>query len=458
MVQRFTVNINGTLEIFLDFRPLDYAQLGDNFRIVLPIRASRLVNLQEASETTLKVFYSNLRFQREYSLIVTFFSSIILKSAVEDTSIFAPGSSHTFLVNFETLAEPSCASVRLTDTNYQSTPISIGTSAAFCSLIFPNLAYRGPYDIADSTWRINLILEVEGNLKMTTVVRNLASEQTVSTSVAVTILPCAPPLLSIENRAENFFLPSQIARTKMVILLAKTILRCNLTLSNERKWQLFLVNQTNGNHISQIDLSNNPTEKNSEIVIRPNILRFGLYKFVFNVRMIGSSLLGRRFESSIDTYLRVVPTGIVVWGLKGGVAERRLGMNQELKFTPSKFSFDQDGLVSISSLKFKFYCTVVDSGIVRPYPSRNSREKFDLFSLKNASYPMSSNTTCFDDINGYEFDLSGNSITIFTSYLTYFRTRIYRFMIATTNLGKEYFQEFDLRLEFFQRVPIIEMG
>ena len=414
--------------------------------------------MKEASETTLKVIYSNSRFLRDFSFNVTFFSSIILKSAVENTEVFTPGSSHTFLVNFETLAEPSCASVRLTDVNYESTPISFGTDAAWCRFFFPNLVYNGPYDIIDSTWKINLILKVEGNLKMTAVVRNSASEKTVSTSVAVTNLPCAPPLLSIEERAENFFLPKKIARTKMIILLAESILRCNLTLSNEKKWQLFLVNEVNGRHISQIDLSNNPTVKNSEIVIRPNTLRYGLYKFVFVVRMVGSNLLGRRFESSIDTYLRVVPTGIVVWGLKGGAAERRLGMNQQLKFSPVEFSFDQDALVSISSLKFKFYCTVVDSGIARPYPPKNSREKLDLFSLKNGSYPMSSNTTCFDDFNGYEFDLSANSITIFTSHLTFYRIRAYRFMIATLYLGQEYFQEFDLRLEFVQRVPIINMG
>ncbi|RNA30190.1 polycystin-1-like isoform X2 [Brachionus plicatilis] len=438
IIERFIIDINGIRETYLDFSSLNYVRSGQSYQIILPFKTDK--------------------FRRDFSLNATFYSAIILENAVENTTIFAPGSPHTFLINFETLAEPSCASVILTDTNYRSRPISIGTDASTCSTFFPGLAYNGSYDIVQSTWRINFILQIEGNIKMTATVRNSASEKTVSTSVTVTSLPCAPPLLSIEDRAEFFFLPIEVARTKMIILLAESILRCNLTLSNERGWQLYLVNQANGEHISQIDLSGNPTEKNAEIVIRPNTLSYGLYKFVYFTRMTGSNLMGRNFESRIDTYVRVVPTGIVVWGLKGGVAERRLGIEQELEFTPTAFSFDQDSLVSILSLKFKFFCTVVDSGIVRPYPSRNAREKLDLFSLKNGSHLMTSNTTCFEDPSGFEFGSSGNSIKISTAYLAYYKTRAYRFMISTEYLGQEYYQEFDLWLEFVKKTPIISLG
>lgn len=458
MVERFIIDIARIRETYLDFSSLNYVQSGQSYQIILPFKIDKLRNVPTGSAETVKIFYSNSRFRREFSLNATFFSAIILKNAVENTSIFLPGSSHTFLVNFETLAEPSCASVILTDTNYRSRPISIGTDASTCSSFFPGTVYNGTYDIINSTWRINLTLEVEGNIRMNVVVRNSASEKSVSTSVTVTRMPCAPPLLSIEDRAEFFYLPIKIARTKMITLLAESVLRCNLTLSNEKGWSLFLIDQTNGRHISRVDLSNNPTEKNAEIVIGPNSLNYGLYKFVFTVRMTGSNLMGRIFESSIDSYIKVVPTGIVVWGLKGGVAERRIGIEQELEFTPSAFSFDQDSLVSISSLKFKFYCTVVDSGILQPYPSKNSRTKLDLFSLKNGSYPMSSNTTCFEDPNGYEFGSSGNSIKIFTAFLTYYKIRAYRFMISTEYLGEEYYQEFDLWLEFVKKTPIISIG
>ncbi|CAF0876239.1 unnamed protein product, partial [Brachionus calyciflorus] len=458
LIDRFVISINGISQTYTDFSNLNYAQTGTSFSIILPFLSDNLRQIRNSSVLQLSISYSNARFRSRLVLNTTLFSAIILRNAVDNTTVFPPGSSHTFIINYETLSEPSCASVTLSSTGYQSTPLAIGTDAATCSSLFPGLTYSGPYDASNSTWRVQATLSVEGNIRMTAVVRNSATSQTVSTVVTVTSLPCAPPLLALDNLAEYFYLPIKIARTKMITLLAETTLRCNLTLSNEKGWRLFSVSPSNGNVLREIDISKNPTSPNAELVVQPNSINYGLYKFVFTVRMIGSNLMGRIFESSIETYVKIVPTGIVVWALKGGVAEGRYGLEQELEFKPVLYSFDQDSLVSISSLKFKFYCTTVDSGIARSYPRRNVREKLDLFSLKNGTFPMTSNTTCFENPNGYSFDSTGNSMKIFTSFLTFYKIRVYRFMIATEYLEEEYYQEFDLLLDFVKKTPVISLG
>ena len=456
-MDKFTVDINGVNLVFLNFSNLQYERDGDSYSIILPYSNTTLKRVTSSS-ANLRVVYSNTRFSGNFFLNVSLYSAIILKNAEENTTVLPPGSEHTFVINYESLAEPSCASVIYSAQNYQSRSVAIGTDQPTCQSMYPGLSFEGPYDKLNSQWRIKTILSVEGNIKMTAAVKNSASTQTVSSIITVTSLACAPPLLNIDKKAEFFYLPIKIARTKIITLLAESTLRCNLTLENEKGWQLFLVDPSNGANRQQIDLSRNPTSKFAEIVVQPNALNYGLYKFVFTVRMIGSNLMGRIFESSIESFIKVVPTGIVVWGLKGGIAERRLGLDQQLEFTPALFSFDQDSLVSPTQLKYKFYCTTVDSGIARDYPRKNVKEKLDLLTLKSGAFTMTSNTTCFESPVGYEFSSDGNSIKIETKNLAYLKIRIYRFMIATEYLDEEYYQEFDLALDFVKKTPIITLG
>jgi hypothetical protein len=107
------------------------------------------------------------------------------------------------------------------------------------------------------------------------------------------------------------------------------------------------------------------------------------------------------FVSEIDHYVQVIPTGIVVSPLYGGINQVSIGTNQSLQLDPVQYSFDYDSFVPIKSLSFKFYCQVVDKGIAFGYPAKNVNENIDLLEFKRGVYNMSTNSTCFSSSGNY---------------------------------------------------------
>ena len=154
------------------------------------------------------------------------------------------------------------------------------------------------------------------------------------------------------------------------------------------------VNELDGGILKQIGLSSNPTASNNEFVIQQNILDYGIYKITFRVAMTGSNI-NNLFVSELSTFIKIIPTGINVLSLKQN-KQISFGTNQSLTFDPVSSSTDYDSIANISSLKFYFYCSVVDNGVSKGYPTLSVNKNIDLETLKSVtSYPMSNNNTCF---------------------------------------------------------------
>jgi len=133
-----------------------------------------------------------------------------------------------------------------------------------------------------------------------------------------------------------------------------------------------MLNKLTGINEKQIFLDNNPTVNYAEMVIQPNSLAYGLYRFVYTVKMTGPNL--NNFQSQIDTFIQVIPSGLVISALKssqpmyGGTIEITRGYDQQIQFDPFLNSYDIDSIAIMTSLTFKYSCQIIDSSIELGYP------------------------------------------------------------------------------------------
>ena len=175
-----------------------------------------------------------------------------------------------------------------------------------------------------------------------------------------------------------------------------------------------MVNNMTGLDDKQIYLNTNPTLTYAELVLQPQTLSYGLYRIVFKATQIISNST-EKLSNSIDTFIEIVPSGLVVSSLKlskpmyGGTIEITRGSNQSIQFDPYLFTYDIDRTAVITSLKFEYSCQIVNQVI-------------------NATVRYDSLDTCFNETN----DGLENFIFLFCYFywfkLNHFRNSIYNFL------------------------------
>lgn len=151
-------------------------------------------------------------------------------------------------------------------------------------------------------------------------------------------------------------------------------LESNFILTNQKRWQVEKMKNISGQLITTqlIDISSNPTKSQTELTIKEYELEFGYYKITYEV-LFSNGLL-----DSAYTYVKVVPTGLLILASESGLNEIQRGYKQNVILDPVNYSIDYDKSVRFSELYFKYFCRVV-------YPQN-----------KNVSYPL---------INGSFIDL-----------------------------------------------------
>ena len=182
-------------------------------------------------------------------------------------------------------------------------------------------------------------------------------------------------------------------RFELIVIKGIIIITCNSTLLNERQWYIYKLNEAKGGHDeSQINLINNPTVNYADLVIQPNSLDYGLYRCVFSVKMLNTSL-----ETQIETFLKIEHTGLVISSLRqkqpmfGGMIEITRGSNQTITFDPFLYSYDLDQLAVIYTLKFRYKCQLIESNIQQGY----SEFYLDEFKSNSSLKPFDK---CFNSI------------------------------------------------------------
>jgi hypothetical protein len=95
------------------------------------------------------------------------------------------------------------------------------------------------------------------------------------------------------------------------------------------------------------------------LVINPNTLAYGTYMFTYSVTI---STSGGSVTQSATTYVKIVPTGLNVFGFQNGILEQTYATGLEIVIDAGSNTIDLDGLAKPSSLNYTFYCQIVPNG------------------------------------------------------------------------------------------------
>jgi hypothetical protein len=159
-------------------------------------------------------------------------------------------------------------------------------------------------------------------------------------------------------------------------------------------WTLSLINEPNI-IIKNLDLTLNPSVATNQLKIQPNTLDYGLYQITYQGIVKYSN--GQTNITYLDTYVRIIPTGLGIFPFENGVTGIKIGSSQSINFNPVQNSFDFDNLATFNSLSFKFYCRTVDNftgQMINFLPILDNLT--DLMSYKfNSNLIMAENQNCF---------------------------------------------------------------
>ena len=191
--------------------------------------------------------------------------------------------------------------------------------------------------------------------------------------------------------------PLVIYRSRQLTINTETFFSCNLTKVTQYEW--FLI-QLNSNLNDSLVNTNNPTIYSSTLVLQSNTLDYGVYQFKFTVKITMTNE-GSVFTNDISTYVKVIPTGLVVNALQNGIQSILIGSNQTLIFNQAMYSYDMDNFISAQLLEFKFFCQKVNATAMIMGNIGNSQIDLYQYKMNNSLMEMFSNLTCFDS-NGID--------------------------------------------------------
>ena len=231
----------------------------------------------------------------------------------------------------------------------------------------------------------------------------------IETNATVSSLSCQRPELNILNRAEDFFNPTIIPRSKYFSLVGQIILQCDHTLSNTKQWFLNKINPSTGKMNAKVSLANIASALNAEIFIPSNFLDYGTYEFVYQVNMNDDA---GPFVETINTFVKIVPTGMAIFPFSGGIKQITIGIAQSIELDPGRYSYDFDGIFNGTQLSYRFFCRIMVNGLPLDFPSDSHNSYLDLRQLKDNAFEMNTTKTCFND--------KGTKPTVFFFFLKIF--------------------------------------
>ena len=240
--------------------------------------------------------------------------------------------------------------------------------------------------------------------------------------------------------------PLQIERSKLFTVSTNETSQCELEYTSKKSWELIKYDDSTQQYSINIDLSQNPTSSLNELVVHPNTLSYGLYKFNFTIRI--QTVNFTKFNS-IQTYIEIIPTGLVIFALPNGISQVLIGSSQSVSLMPSLYSYDIDQIINVSSLIFRFYCK-----------KTNTSSSLVTQSYSNQSLIIRNNQECFgQNINGYTFDINQSSqLNISAKSLSYMGKAIsYDFKIETSYMTKIFSQEIRIDIDPSDIIPLASL-
>lgn len=208
-------------------------------------------------------------------------------------------------------------------------------------------------------------------------------------------------MLNIEDRYEDINNPLIIQRSDIIRL--NGINECLNSSSDLKIWKLYQID-SNGTILKTFGLENiTNTWNKSDLVIQPNTLDYGLYKFIFEVTQYDNITAKIGNSSQIETYIKIVQTDLGIFGLPGGMSQVSIGSAQSIHLNPANYSLDYDFNSNLNKLKFNFSCRAIDSySIIVDNTTNETVPYFVYYPWKNtSSIDFNPQTDCFSSISAY---------------------------------------------------------
>jgi hypothetical protein len=175
------------------------------------------------------------------------------------------------------------------------------------------------------------------------------------------------------------------------------------------------------------------------------------------------------YWSEIDHYIEIVPSGLIVTAFEGqfqdGTFEISRGTNQTITLDPVKYSIDLDGLVNKKTLKFWYYCRLIQNETELEYPRNSMNKLVDLLTIQNnydndteiRGLLYNNSNSCFKSPTDFTFDSTGNVMTIKPRVLEYIPGQKYEVQIKTQYLGLDYYVKIRIDIQNVNYMPIINV-
>jgi hypothetical protein len=230
---------------------------------------------------------------------------------------------------------------------------------------------------------------------------SMTTQHSTDTQTSTTIsYSCQQPKVDIVSRTPIYTQPNMKKLNDLIEIISITYIQCSI--SYQRHWTIYSVDASTGNNINQIIIKNNPTLNYAELVLQPQSLSYGLYRFVFTV-----SIKNLKNSSQVDTFIQIIPSGLVLSSLKlsqpmyGGTIEITRGQYQAIPFHPFLFTYDIDGVALITSLSFKYSCQMIDSGVEKGFPLHPNTNQTLYLDEINSNPALIAYEQCFNSTGLY---------------------------------------------------------
>ena len=333
---------------------------------------------------------SNNLFKSAFITTITKVSSFKNINFVQDKTISQKGTNRTISLTYESLGEPSCALIW--SSSGSDTQVAYGTNQTYCMASYPSTKFISVFNKTNNSFiSFNMLMSMNGSINVNFLIKNYLESIKLTTTVTVSSLICKKPILDILNRQVDFLNPTVVMRSKMFSVVSITELDCAVTLKSVKKWLIYEINPNTASLKNLIDLADIVSAVSAEIFIPSNFLNYGIYRFIYQVSMDGDA---NSFFETVDTFIRIVPTGIAIFPFSGGIKEVSIAMGQSIDLDPGRYSYDLDGLISGTQLTYKFYCRLLIDGLPQSFPMAFFNNLADLQQIKDSNLSIQT-PACF---------------------------------------------------------------
>ncbi|KAA3682262.1 uncharacterized protein DEA37_0009406 [Paragonimus westermani] len=263
-----------------------------------------------------------------------------LRGELVNASVLSPQKTGLFRVFFEAISESSCICVEKED---QTGPIVFPAKdqhAKDCiSCPTFNSVYKRPIN---NTLDIQLNYPTSGEKQLKITAQNPSAQIMRSFTVTVSQLECDPPQIwFIEDSIKSPSSPLTVESNKPVTVGANiTGNICTLNGQNTIRWSVFELDVDTLNPIRQVNVSDQPSARSSELLLPANHLKPGFY--IATIRVNLSVAPGAPTVSSqADAYIYSVYPPLMIQLYEGNPESVDVGLAQEtICLNPQKYSYD----------------------------------------------------------------------------------------------------------------------